>query len=599
MTQTPQICESTVPLVPLRIWPGAVVLILLILTRFAMMLAPEPSFGTFMLSVFGPLVCAILILGWWWFASRAKLRERTITTIILVLVAGISMIPLDVTLKGFGVMLYSLPAGMAMFTLGLLLFARAGSKVRITATMLATLAGFGIWDFIRNDGVTGDFRPEFHWRTTPTAEQTFLTSRSKIDSPKLAEEKLGEILWSDFRGPQRNGIVANVTLKTDWEATPPKEIWKHKIGPSWSSFVMAGNRLYTQEQRGEMEAVVCYRADDGREEWSQESPTRFWESVAGAGPRATPTLHEGALYALGAKGLLQRLDPLTGEVVWRKDLHIDGGRPEPPNWGYSSSPLVTHDTVIVHAGGTDTRGLFGYDAASGDLRWSVPCGDHSYASAQLATLNDQELVLMLTNEGLTAVDPSTGKVTWDYAWLSPKAYRVVQPLILDKNEVVLGTGAGIGTRRISISSERNTNGQPTFTTKWTTLEMKPGFNDYVPYEGALYGFDASFFACIDLETGKKRWKKGRYGNGQVLLLSQAGQLLIVAESGELVLVAADPSDLKELGRIPALNGKTWNHPILVNGRLYLRNAEEIACFALPLETPQALPESKDEEKPAL
>ena len=124
--------------------------------------------------------------------------------------------------------------------------------------------------------------------------------------------------------------------------------------------------------------------------------------------------------------------------------------------------------------------------------------------------------------------------------------------------------------------------------------MKPGFNDYVVWDGFLYGYDGSFFGCLDLETGKKRWKKGRYGNGQVLLLSQSGQLLIVTESGELVLVLADPSDLKELGRIQALEGKTWNHPIVANGRLYLRNAEEMACFELPLaESPKPLPVPND------
>jgi outer membrane protein assembly factor BamB len=114
--------------------------------------------------------------------------------------------------------------------------------------------------------------------------------------------------------------------------------------------------------------------------------------------------------------------------------------------------------------------------------------------------------------------------------------------------------------------------------------MKPDFNDFVEYQGFVYGFDGNIFSCVDAATGKRVWKKGRYGNGQVLLLPDAGQLLVVSEAGELVLVKADQDKHVELGKIQALAGKTWNHPVLINNRLYLRNAEESACYELALES---------------
>jgi outer membrane protein assembly factor BamB len=158
------------------------------------------------------------------------------------------------------------------------------------------------------------------------------------------------------------------------------------------------------------------------------------------------------------------------------------------------------------------------------------------------------------------------------------------------NAVLVSTSLGLETRRIDVKHEADSC---TISEAWTSLDMKPDFNDFVEHEGFVYGFDGSIFACVDLKTGKRQWKKGRYGNGQVLMLADSGQLLVVSEKGELILIEADPSALKEIARIPAIEGKTWNHPVLSGHRVYLRNAEEAACFELPAtpastEPPQTL-----------
>jgi outer membrane protein assembly factor BamB len=261
--------------------------------------------------------------------------------------------------------------------------------------------------------------------------------------------------------------------------------------------------------------------------------------------------------------------------VWQRDLREDAKR-DPPMWGFASSPLVVGNVVVVQAGGDGDRGVLAYDRETGELQWSAPSGNHSYSSPQLSSLGGSDQVLMLTNDGITLIDPNDGSITFEHAW-EYEGYRAVQPQVFDGNAILLGTGVGAGTRRIDL----DTSGDDwTAEERWTSLHMKPDFNDYVIHQGFLYGFDANVFACVDLATGKRKWKKGRYGSGQVLLLPDANQLLVISETGELVLLAANPESLEELARFPAIDGKTWNHPVLVGNRLFIRNGVEAACFEL-------------------
>ena len=408
-------------------------------------------------------------------------------------------------------------------------------------------------------------------RTQDSASRTHETQESS------ASDGIEDSQWPEFRGPKRDGTVPGLVLDTDWKAHPPTEQWRRRVGPGWSSFAVAGRLIFTQEQRGNVEVIACYDADTGAERWIHESPARFWESVGGAGPRATPTLKDGSLFAAGATGLVHCLNPSTGAVIWERDLAKDAAR-QPPMWGFASSPLVVGDLVIVYAGGADDKGVFAYDVKSGEPRWSVAAGDHSYSSPHRATIAGRDVVLMLTNAGLSAIDPALGKNAWTYDWKF-QGYRAIQPLVVGESGILLGTGMGTGTRRVDITIAEAT---PEFRDRWTSLEIKPDFNDYVAHRGSLYGFDHNIFACIDLETGKRNWKKRGYGNGQVLLLPDADQLLVLTETGEVVVVRADGKNLEELARIKVLNDKTWNHPVLVGNRLYVRNAEEAVCLELPL-----------------
>lgn len=579
---TPATTDAANSLQPLRIWPALVLLVLFALAKFSTQLNGEFTPTLFMLTIFGPMAIGVMACVWWAFFSRASFRERWQGLLEVVAIGVLGFLIADKSMRGMSFFFYPFPLALAMFLIVPTVLSQWRSKWRTMLTVLAVAAVFGYTSLIRLEGLTGDFDAKITYRWQPTAEDLLLAANSKPANPSDATqnaEPLGEVTWSDFRGPRRDGVVPGVKLATDWKAQPPREVWRKKIGPGWSSFVIAGNRLFTQEQRGEQELVVCYDTNNGDERWRHETTARFWESVAGAGPRATPTLAQGGLFTLGATGVLIRFEPTTGKVVWQRNLKDDSQR-ELPIWGFSSSPLVVGDVVVVHAGGKDDKGLFAYDIATGAPRWQVASGDHSYSSAQLSLIGGRESLLMMTNAGLTAHDPATGKLLWEHSW-KIENYRVLQPLVLDGNRVLVGTGIGSGTRLLQITPSGD---DVKVDTVWTTSDMKPDYNDYVVHHGYLYGFDHNIFACIDLATGKRQWKKGRYGNGQVLLLPDADQLLVLSEEGEAVLLHATHEKLDELARHSVLVGKTWNHPALIGNRLYSRNSEEMSCFELPLAT---------------
>ncbi|MET0212855.1 MAG: PQQ-binding-like beta-propeller repeat protein, partial [Vicinamibacterales bacterium] len=379
--------------------------------------------------------------------------------------------------------------------------------------------------------------------------------------------------WPGFRGPERDGVIrGGVQIATDWSQSPPVQLWRRAIGPGWSSFAVSGNLLSTQEQRGGDEVVSCYRTTTGEPVWRHRDATRFWESNGGAGPRGTPTLSNGRVYTFGGTGILNVLDAISGAVVWSRNAASDVNA-KTPMWGFSSSPLVVGDVVIVAAGGT----LAAYDVATGAPRWTGGGGGLSYSSPHLVTIDGVEQVVFMSGPGTTSVAPATGKVLWEYAW---SGGAIVQPAVTADGDILVNTismNGGVGLRRISIAHDSGW----TASERWTSNGLKPYFNDFVVHNGHAYGFDGNILSCIDLQDGIRKWKGGRYGNGQLLLLADQDLLLVLSEEGDLALVKAASDQFTEVGRLPqALDGKTWNHPVVVRDVLLVRNDHEMAAFRL-------------------
>jgi outer membrane protein assembly factor BamB len=350
------------------------------------------------------------------------------------------------------------------------------------------------------------------------------------------------------------------------------ELWRRPIGPAWSSFAVQGELVYTQEQRGNHEIVSCYNLKTGKPVWLHRDPARFYESNAGPGPRGTPTLNNGRVYTLGATGIVNVLKADDGAVIWSRNAASDT-KTKTPIWGFASSPLVVDDVVIVATAGA----LVGYDIANGNPRWFGPANDSGYSSPHAATIGGVRQVLFLNGIGVISVSPTDGKELWRHDL--PPGPRIVQPAITSEGDVLTHDGESSSMRRIAVNP--GTNGW-TVTERWESSGLNPYFSDFVVHQGHAYGFAGSSIACLDLADGNRKWKGGSFGHGQLVLLSDQDLLLILSEEGELALVKATPEQFTELGRVPAIKGKTWNHPVLANDTVLVRNAEEMAAFRLPL-----------------
>jgi outer membrane protein assembly factor BamB len=259
-------------------------------------------------------------------------------------------------------------------------------------------------------------------------------------------------------------------------------------------------------------------------------------------------------------------------VAWSRNVASDTDT-DVPTWGFAGSPLVVGDVVIAAAAGR----LAAYDVATGTPRWFGPAHGGSYSSPQRFEIDGVVQIVMLSDAGATVLAPADGTVLWEHAW--PGA-AITQPARVSDGDILIstvGTTGGVGTRRVAVA--RGPDGW-TAAERWTSAGLKPYFNDLVVHEGHAFGFDGSILACIDLADGKRTWKGGRYGNGQLVLLADQDLLLVLSEDGELALVGATPDQFRELARVPALEGKTWNHPVVVGDVLLVRNDQEMAAFRL-------------------
>jgi outer membrane protein assembly factor BamB len=590
-----------VPARPLRLWPGVVLAVLLLAAK---LVAPLIAVQATPLGVIAGPVLALAIGIWWAFASRVPRVERWGAFLLIAIAMYVTSRVLHVSIRT-GMMGYMFPIyGLPIVALALVAWAVAtrnlSERSRRIALIAMILVASGAWTLVRTEGFSGYIDHDFAWRWTKTAEERLLaqgndeppppTSRpatplanveKAVPPPEAAAPTVPASAaaatitstvateWPGFRGPTRDGIVRGVRIETDWKMMPPVELWRRPIGPGWSSFAVHGDLIYTQEQRGDQEIVAAYTLATGTPVWRHHDVARFWESNGGPGPRATPAFSNGRVYALGATGLLNALDARSGAVVWSHDAAKDTGA-KLPDWGFSGSPLVVDDLVIVATGGV----LAAYDAVSGARRWIGPPGDEGYTSPQLMTIDGVRQVVHLSGTGLTGVTPAEGRSLWQHAW---KGYPIVQPSRTADGGILIVANESSGTRRLAV-----THGAAGWTAeeRWTSKGLKPWFNDFVVHNAHAFGFDGTILSCIDLADGARKWKGGRYGGGQLVLLPEQDLLLVLSEDGDLALVSATPEEFKELGRVPAIKGKTWNHPAVAGGRLLVRNGEEMAAFRL-------------------
>jgi outer membrane protein assembly factor BamB len=466
-----------------------------------------------------------------------------------------------------------------LLLLWLLCFSGLRWWLRVGTVLVLAGAAFGT---IRSVEVTGDMEPVVHFRWSRTPAE-LLEAHRRQHGPSVAPMQAAAAApratdYPEYRNRQRDGIVTGPALARDWKTNPPRQLWRQPVGGGYASFALVGDAAVTIEQRREDEAVVCYDTATGQERWAHAYLAFFTERLGGDGPRATPTIAGGDVYALGATGRLTCLDLVSGQPRWSVEI-LDNDPKNNIPWGMSGSPLVYDQVVVVNPGkqteAAAGRALVAYDRATGKPIWSGGETRAGYSSPMLATLAGRRQVLLFDGEELGGYDAADGSKLWRLGWTTHMGINVAQPLVLEGDRVFISSGYSVGCALVQIAEA---GGQWTAQPLWKNTLMRCKFTSPVARAGYLYGLDDGVLVCLDQHTGDRKWKGGRYGHGQLLLSDDL--LVILSESGKLVLVEATPEGHRELGSIAALDGKTWNHLALADGKAYVRNHREMACYDL-------------------
>ncbi len=445
---------------------------------------------------------------------------------------------------------------------------------------------------LRIERVSGDLVPElrFRWSVSPDRLLPKVTSGTAA----AGSWEAGVDDFPRFLGPNGSAALDGPVLDPEWTSRPPQELWRTPIGAGWSSFATCGNNAVTLEQRGDEELVSCRLIATGDMTWSVPVRARHTTVLGGVGPRSTPTIRDGVVFTTGATGWLHAIDGATGRVLWKKDVLADLGiDPEAHAtavaWGRSGSPLVTDELVIVPGGGPFFEAkpdgkvaisLVAYDRETGERRWTAGDEQISYVTPELVRIAERDVVLAVNEARVVAYDPADGRELWGFAWPghSNSDASCSQPHVLADGRIFLSKGYGIGAALFAVAEGGD---QPVYDAVWRQPGMlKTKFTNVVIHGGYAYGLSDGILECVRLADGERRWKKGRYGQGQVLRVG--GFLIVQAESGEVVLVECSPTGHVERARLAALESQTWNNPCLTGDRLLVRSADEAACYRLPV-----------------
>ncbi len=500
-----------------------------------------------------------------------------------------------------------------------LLFSRAPGRLRLLGVVgLAAVFGLGRMLFeIR--GVSGDLVPRVVWRggeelpmpphrapAQPRAPEPMESEGGEQapaeaipdEEPEETSEPAADVAalavgtkdrgpspgpasreFAQFLGPNRDATITGVELSRDWAAKAPVELWRQPLGLGWSGFAIADDIAVTLEQRQGEELVVAYALENGQVLWSQLNDAGFESAMTGDGPRSTPAIDAGEVFVVGARGTLSALDLKTGELIFRRNILEDSGGTRPTH-GVAASPLLLGDHVVVLAGGASGSSLIAYDRSTGERSWSGGDEPAAYSSPFLATLAGAPQIVVFNRTGVTGQNATDGEVLWQFDW-PPGSERVAQPVVLPGDRLFVSTGYGMGSKLLQI--EADAAGGLNAEIIWESRRLKAKFTQVVHRDGFMYGLDDGVLVSLDLRDGERRWKRGRYGHGQILLVDDL--LLIQSERGEVILVAASPERHHELGRFQAVEGMSWATPALAGDLLIVRSEEEAACYRLPTEAP--------------
>ncbi|MCA9061927.1 MAG: PQQ-binding-like beta-propeller repeat protein [Planctomycetaceae bacterium] len=501
-----------------------------------------------------------------------------------------------------GLTIFATAGLLLLWAAWILLLSRWKIWKRLVGCVAIVLLPFAFLTIFRpiHGGDVNVMRFEPIWARRPPLESI---ANPGIDSVDLTVE--GEDDFPQFLGPNRNGVIpTNRRLDTEDFENGCRIVWKQPIGLGWSGFVVRNGYALTMEQRGDDECVTCYDVETGKLQWSHAYPARHRDqmNLGRIGPRSTPTIHQGRVYAVGAVGHLVCLNGTDGSVVWQHDLnellkirldsttdHVGLSVQYEGNtklaWGRSGSPLIVDDMVIVPGGGPDGESratLLAFDVATGELRWKNGSHMIAYGSPVLADLAGHRQIVMTCESVVAGFDSKTGQELWSFPrpGKSDGDANTSQVTILSDSDVLTSKGYfDGGGQRIHLEEK---DGRVIPSLVWDNPQvLKTKLTSPVIFGDYAYSLSNGFMECARLSGGERIWKRrGRFGHGQYVLVGQT--ILLHSESGELHAIEATPDEYRELGTFRTIEGVCWNPVCLSGRRLLVRSEIEAACIELPM-----------------
>lgn len=390
--------------------------------------------------------------------------------------------------------------------------------------------------------------------------------------------------WPQFLGPDRNGISRETGLLDRWPAEGPRELFRVSGGVGMSGMAIQGGRLITMAQDAGGQRVVALDATTGKTLWQQVVAPEY-RNPMGDGPRATPTIAGQQVFAFTGEGILVALELQTGKIQWsQRPLSTLGGKPA--EYGMACSPLVVGELVIVSAGASQAT-LVAFQTKSGKLAWKVGADPAGYSSPALLTLAGKKQLVAMTGGSALGIDVDSGSQLWRYPFETNFECNIATPLEF-KGQLFLSAGENHGSVLLGLKPSANDPKQQTFELEsvWESFGaqsvMRNEWQTSMLLDGYLYGMDnvggagpITHLTCIEAATGTRKWQVPRFGKGN--LIAADGKLFISTMKGELIVARANPERYEELGRATVI-GTTRQAPALANGRLYLRDDQEIVGF---------------------
>ena len=383
--------------------------------------------------------------------------------------------------------------------------------------------------------------------------------------------------WPGFRGSNRDDISKETDLLQQWPESGPKKLWmSDKAGLGYAGYSIAKGRLYTMGLHGDSEDLMAFDAASGNLLWTTPVGPIFTNKW-GDGPRGTPFVDGDRVYALSAQGHVLCANASNGKPIWNAALKDFGGKP--PGWGYTESVLVDGDRLLVTPGGANGT-VLALDKNTGKKLWQSSdwTDPAQYGSVVPAKIGGVAQYVVLTMQNVGGVDATTGKKLWLSPWSGRTA--VIPTPIIAGDEVYISSGYNVGCKKVRIGS----GNQPE--DLWTNTNMINHHGGVILINGYLYGYsDKSGWTCQDWKSGEVKWSEKKLGKGAIHCAN--GQLYLLDEKdGTVALIDASPDGWKEHGRFKLdpqtaqrkPDGRIWTHPVVSDGRLYLRDQELLFCF---------------------